>query len=119
MKTTTLILLFSALMDEAVWYEVLDWSMIWVCIIGVAVHILFLEISHTKIKNRLVTYLFYLLSSILVLAFISEVAGYVISSYTSLEVQVQSGVKHFLAAISGLGGSYITRSLIKKISSNV
>lgn len=106
-------------MKDALWYELIDWSMVWVCITGVIVHILYLEINHTVIKNRWITYLFFLFSSILVLAFISEVASYVIANYTSFEVQVQSGVKHFLAAISGLGGSYITRSLIKKLQTNV
>jgi len=100
---------------ETVWYMNLDWSMIWTCILAVVVHILFLEIS-SKVKSRkFVHYAFYALSSLLVLSFISEVAGWVLENYTSFSLDVQSGINHFLAAISGLGGGYIVTFIINRI----
>lgn len=98
---------------ETIWYKNLDWSMIWVCLIAVAVHVIYLKRKGVKIT--IIDVLFYLLSSILVLSFISEIAGWFLSQYTSISVDIQDSINHVLAAISGLGGGYITTSLIKRI----
>ncbi|WP_341216945.1 hypothetical protein [uncultured Wocania sp.] len=102
---------------EQLWYYTFDWSMIWVCVAAVLVHILYLEINKkpTSAKLTIKHYLFYALSSLVVLAFISEVANWVLSNYTSASIDVKDGVSHFLAALSGLGGGYITSNLINRI----
>ena len=99
---------------EKVWYQSFDWSMIWVCLIAVAVHLLYLDMNKKAVKYTWKNYAFYLLSSILVLAFISEVAMPIVSQYFTMSMDFEGSINHFLAALSGLGGGYITTGLIKK-----
>ena len=106
-------------LEKLVWYQTLDWSMIWVCLIAVVVHLLYLEINKNAVKYTWKNYLFYVLSAILVLSFISEIAGYMISNYTNISIDLAEGINHVLAAISGLGGGYITTNIIKRIESKI
>ena len=105
-------------LKEPIWYNNLDWSMIWVCIIAVVVHILYLEINKNPNKTNISftwkNYTFYFLSSVLVLAFISEVGMPLVNQYFSISTDLQGSIDHFLSALSGLGGGYITTGLIKK-----
>ena len=103
---------------EIVWYKNLDWSMIWVCLAAVIVHLLYMDINKKAVNYTWKNYAFYLVSSFLVLAFISEVAGWAITTYTSFSIEVTSGINHFLAALSGLGGGYITTGLIKRFKNS-
>lgn len=101
---------------EIVWYKNFDWSMIWVCVMAVFVHALYLEVSNNNgsLKVTWKHYLFYLLSSLLVLTFISEVGLKFVNYFFTIPVDLIGTVDHLLAALSGLGGSYIVTIIINR-----
>lgn len=106
---------------ELAWYLTLDWSMIWVCVGAVIVHMLYLELfKNPPVKITMKIGLFYLLSSLTVLSFVPEIGTttltYLIDKFTGLQFEFQGEALHILAFLSGLLGGYLVVLLIKKVN---
>lgn len=97
---------------EIVWYEHLDWSAIWVCVIAILVHLVYLKINKNKEITKYHCF-FYALSGVLVLSFINEMGLPTLKYFIELPIELEGSIVHFLAAISGLGGGYVATRIIK------
>ncbi|AGO49249.1 hypothetical protein Phi38:2_gp10 [Cellulophaga phage phi38:2] len=113
---------------EKLWYQDLDWSMIWVCLAAVLCLVLFMsmhqnetvESSKSKLNgtgNYFIpswkNYAFQILSALVVLSFVSEVGFPVVNSFMNLPIEVADSAVHFLAALSGIGGGFMFVKLIR------
>ena len=105
-------------LNEGIWYLNFDWSMIWTCLLGVIVHILYLlrVRRNSEMKMKVIDYLFYIFSSFLVLTFVNEVGLPLLKHWVKLPVEIEGNISHFLSALCGLGGAYVATLIIKMFS---
>ncbi len=111
--------------EEIVWYMNFDWSMIWVCILGVAAVITLMVLDNEKARKKTTgsidnyfiptwkNYLFHLLAGLLMLTFISEVGIKFLNYYIELPQDLDGGINHFLAALSGIGGGFVIAKIVR------
>lgn len=109
-------------MENEIWYLNFDWSMIWVCALGIVTTIVAMMTGvvskniygvENYFKGTWKNYLYQIFAGFLTLSFVSEVGIKFVEYWITIPVDMSSPLNHFLAAISGLGGGFIIAKLIK------
>ncbi len=110
------------LIKELAWYQSLDWSMIWVCSLGIATMVVAMAIGVAErnlygvedyFRGTWKNYVYQIFAGFLTLTFISEVGMKFVEYWMTVPVEVSSPLNHFLAALSGLGGGFIVAKIIR------
>ena len=105
------------------WYNQLDWSMIWVCLGAIITLSFFIALNPNKESqthgvgkyfiNTWKNHVYNLFAGFVMLSFVGEVGFPILNYFMELPFEIAEGAIHFLSAISGLGGGYIIAKIIR------
>ena len=121
-------------LTQPVWYQNLDWSMIWACTFAIVCIILF-QLTQTTDPEKAKTSLkgvghffmptwkniiFQILAGYLMLAIAPEIGVPIVKGVLSIfnikmDVDSADKIAHTLAVLSGLSGGYVLAFIAKKI----